>query len=116
MNTKRVTIRHIAEEARVSRMTVLRVLHNKPDVSEETRQRVSEIMETLGYVPRSTARPQPRNSHILGLLIPDITTLYMGEILRGVSRAAEHLNYGLMLYTQGAASHSARLNYYLALF
>jgi LacI family transcriptional regulator len=116
MNTKRVTIRHIAEEAQVSRMTVLRVLHNKPDVSDETRQRIIEVMEMLGYVPKSTPHVQPRASKILGLLIPDIATLYMGEILRGVSRAAEQLNYGLMLYTQGTTDHAERTSYYLAVF
>ncbi len=97
-------------------MTVLRVLHNKPDVSVETRQRITEVMEALGYVPRPAARVQSRDSKILGLLIPDITTLYMGEILRGVSRAAEQLNYGLMLYTQGTTDHAERTSYYLAVF
>jgi LacI family transcriptional regulator len=39
----------------------------------------------------------------------------MGEILRGVSGAAERLNYGLMLYTQGSTDHTQRTNYYLSL-
>ncbi len=39
----------------------------------------------------------------------------MGEILRGISGAAERLNYGLMLYTQGSVNHSQRTNYYLSL-
>jgi LacI family transcriptional regulator len=39
----------------------------------------------------------------------------MGEILRGVSGAAERLNYGLMLYTQGSADHTQRTGYYLSL-
>jgi LacI family transcriptional regulator len=116
MVMKRVTIRHVAEEARVSRMTVMRVLHNKPDVSEETRRRITEIMQTLGYVPRAVSRVKPRDGKIVGLLIPDITTFYMGEILRGVSRAADQLNYGLMLYTQGTTDHAKRTSYYLAVF
>jgi LacI family transcriptional regulator len=49
MNKKRVTIRSIAQMADVSSMTVLRALQKKPDVSPETRQRVLEIAEKLGY-------------------------------------------------------------------
>jgi LacI family transcriptional regulator len=39
----------------------------------------------------------------------------MGEILRGISSAAERLNYGLMLYTQGNIDHEQRTSYYLSL-
>jgi LacI family transcriptional regulator len=39
----------------------------------------------------------------------------MGEILRGVSGAAERLHYGLMLYTQGSTAHTERTSYYLSL-
>jgi LacI family transcriptional regulator len=39
----------------------------------------------------------------------------MGEIVRGVSSAAERLNYGLMLYTQGIVDHERRTSYYLSL-
>jgi LacI family transcriptional regulator len=60
-------------------------------------------------------RPHPGWAKLIALLVPDITTTYMGEILRGVSGAAERLNYGLMLYTQGSAGHTERTSYYLSL-
>ena len=58
---------------------------------------------------------RPVGSKLIALLVPDITTTYMGEILRGVSGAAERLNYGLMLYTQGAMSNLQRTSYYLSI-
>jgi LacI family transcriptional regulator len=114
MEKLHVTISDVAELAQVSKMSVSRVLNGQSGVSEKTRQRILEAVEQLGYVPNQS--PRMRTSpNMIGLLIPDITTTYMGEMLRGVSGAAERLNYGLMLYTQGIANHEQRTNHYLSL-
>jgi LacI family transcriptional regulator len=115
MQKQHVTAADVAELAQVSRMTVSRVLNGQPGVSEKTRHRIIEAIEQLGYIPSTPARSRQVDSKLIALLIPDITTTYMGEILRGVSGAAERLNYGLMLYTQGAVSHTQRTSYYLSL-
>ena len=115
MEKPRVTMADVAELAQVSKMSVSRVLNNKPGVSEETRQRIFDAIETLGYVPNIEARNYSGASKFIGLLIPDITSAYMGEILRGVSSAAEQLNYGLVLYTQGRQVHPQRTSYYISL-
>lgn len=98
-------------------MSVSRVLNGQTGVSEATRQRILDAVRQLGYVPNSSLRTRI-SAKLIALLIPDITTTYMGEILRGVSGAAERLGYGLMLYTQGSASsdlHVQRTTYYLSL-
>ncbi len=113
MEKLNVTIADVAELAQVSKMSVSRVLNGQAGVSEKTRQRILQAVEQLGYEP--SVRSRLAGSNLIGLLIPDITTTYMGEILRGVSGAAERLNYGLMLYTQGSVNHAQRTNYYLSL-
>jgi LacI family transcriptional regulator len=115
MEKPNVTAADVARLAHVSKMTVSRVLNGQPGVSEKTRQRILEAIERLGYVPNVAPRAHLTSSKLIALLIPDITTVYMGEILRGISGAAERLNYGLMLYTQGAVSNIERTAYYLAL-
>jgi LacI family transcriptional regulator len=115
MEKLHVTIADVAELAQVSKMSVSRVLNGQSGVSDKTRQRILEAVEQLGYVPNSNPRARALDSKLIALLIPDITTTYMGEILRGVSGAAERLNYGLMLYTQGAVSNIDRTSYYLSL-
>lgn len=50
-----VSIVEVAKRADVSRMTVTRVMRNDP-VREETRKRVLESMQELGYVPSLAAR------------------------------------------------------------
>jgi LacI family transcriptional regulator len=115
MEKSHVTIADVAERARVSKMSVSRVLNEQPGVSEETRQRILKAVKDLGYVPNSSPRTASGNTKMIALLIPDITTSYMGEILRGVSGAAERLNHGLILYTQGSVDHVQRTNYYLSI-
>lgn len=115
MEKPHITLADIAERAQVSKMSVSRVLNGQAGVSEQTRQRIMEAIEQLGYVPPQPQRAKPTSNRMIALLIPDITTTYMGEILRGVSGAAEKLNYGLMLYTQGSSDHTRRTSYYLSL-
>jgi LacI family transcriptional regulator len=114
MEKLRVTIADVAELAKVSKMSVSRVLNGQSGVSDKTRQRILEAVEQLGYVPNTGLRTRTSGSKLVALLIPDITTTYMGEILRGVSGAAERLNYGLMLYTQKSTNPTHRTSYYLS--
>lgn len=96
----------IAQEANVSKMTVSRVLNNKPGVAEETRQRILSVVNELGY---SLQSPFPiSRPYIVAVLIPKHTTVYLGELLGGISAAAEQLGSGLMLYTQNMFSQEAR--------
>lgn len=115
MEKSHITIADIAEVAQVSKMSVSRALNGQSGVSEQTRQRILKVANQLGYVQGASPRGRGSSLKLIGLLIPDITTSYMGEILRGVSSAAERLNYGLMLFTQGKIAHTERTSRYLAL-
>lgn len=55
MTTKRVTIKDIADKAGVSIGTVHVALTGKPGVSEETRQRITEVARKYDYRPNSVA-------------------------------------------------------------
>ncbi|MFN8421242.1 MAG: LacI family DNA-binding transcriptional regulator [Anaerolineae bacterium] len=111
-----ITIANVAELAQVSKMSVSRALNGQSGVSEKTRQRILAAVEQLGYVPNANirTRAKARGTALIALLIPDVTTNYMGEVLRGVSAATERLRTGLMLYMQGRADHTQRTNYYLS--
>ena len=49
---KKTTIVDIAKSAGVSVSTVSRILNNKPDVAEETRQRVLQVIEEQRFTPQ----------------------------------------------------------------
>jgi LacI family transcriptional regulator len=57
-----ITIRHVAEEAKVSMQTVSRVLNNEPSVSEKLKTRVNNAIKSLNYVP-SLAAQSMRGAH-----------------------------------------------------
>jgi DNA-binding LacI/PurR family transcriptional regulator len=46
-----ITISQVAEEAGVSSQTVSRVVNNRGEISPETRQRVKEVIQRMGYHP-----------------------------------------------------------------
>lgn len=97
-----VTIKDIAQRAHVSVSTVSRVLNNKADVHEETKRRVQEIIEELGYSPNSIARGLVlQRTHTIGLLIPDITNPFFPEVARGVENRAKELGYSLIFCDSG---------------
>jgi LacI family transcriptional regulator len=96
----KVTILDVAKAAGVSHTTVSRVLNNSATVREETRQNVLEAIRRLEYV----ANPQARSlaggkSKVIGLLVPDLGTGYIGEIIRGIDAELGVLGYDLLLYT-----------------
>jgi LacI family transcriptional regulator len=96
----KVTIFDIAKTAGVSYSTVSRVATNFERVNPETRRRVLEVMEQLGYVPNQHARSLARGkSQIVGLLVHALGSEYIGEIVRGIDEELSEFNYDLMLYT-----------------
>ncbi len=94
----RVTISDVAREAEVSLMTVSRVINNKEDVSEATRQRVLEVIERLGYRPSAIARGlATQSTGTIGLVIPDIANPFFAEVVRGAEHMAYAEGYNLFL-------------------
>lgn len=83
-----LTLRDVSEASGVSEMTVSRVLRQKGDVSEETRQRVQEAARRLGYVPNKIAGALASNRvNLVGVVIPSLGNMVFPEVLSGISAA-----------------------------
>ena len=52
----RITVDTVARMAGVSRGTVDRVLHNRPNVRPEVRERILAVMKKLDYKPNAASR------------------------------------------------------------
>lgn len=95
-----ITIIDVAREAGVSYTTVSRVINGKDHVRADKRERVLRAMERLGYVANQQARSLAGGrSHVIGLLVPDLGSAYIGEIVRGIDQALQDVNYDVILYT-----------------
>lgn len=98
--TSNITIFEVASQAGVSYGTVSRVLNNDPHVRLETRERVSRVIQDLGYVVNRQARSLAGGkTQIIGILVPDLGTGYIGEIIQGIDTELQLAGYDLMLYT-----------------
>ena len=96
----KVTIKEVAAAAGTSFGTVSRVINNDAHVKAETRERVLQEMERLGYVVNRQARSLAGGkSNIIGVLAPDLGTGYIGEIIRGIDAELGLSGYDLMLFT-----------------
>jgi len=81
-----LTLRDVAEAARVSEMTVSRVLRNRGDVSQATRARVTEAARALGYVPNKIAGALASNRvNLVGVVIPSLSNMVFPQVLAGIS-------------------------------
>src|SRR5690349_9359488 len=94
----RPTIKEVASMAGVSTQTISRVINERPDVSPETRKRVQEIINEVGYRPSALARSLIRQrSHTLGIVIAGLHYLGPSRVLSGIAAAAEEAGYSLLL-------------------
>ncbi len=95
---KRVTIRDVAAAAGVSYQTVSRVLNEKPDVAEQTRRHIKQIMHELGYQPSAVARSLAlRRTHTLGVVTSDFSDWFFTQVIVGAEMEAHRAGYSLLL-------------------
>lgn len=94
---KRSTIAEIAAKAGVSVPTVSRVLNNRPDVSDETRERVEQVIKESGFIRSRVRNTLKASSGIIDVLVPGLTNLYSVEIVRGVEEVLERTELRLAL-------------------
>jgi len=82
------TIRDIARLAGVSIATVSRVLNDRPDVSDETRDAVLEVVRRLGFSTNRSARAlSAGRTGLVGVTLPIVHAQYFSFILSGASEA-----------------------------
>lgn len=95
----------VAEEAKVSAMTVSRVLNNSQRVSDQTKERVLEAINKLNYQPNQAARIiRGGKSNILGVLIPDFTNPFYTDLLKYIEKYAVLSGFRLLIASNAAAT------------
>lgn len=97
-----ITIKDVAKQAGVSVCTVSRVLNDtyRNKVSAETRKRVLEVAQELGYRPSIIARGlKGKTTNLVGLVVPDIAASFLANTLMGIQSVAEDYGYSILIYT-----------------
>lgn len=89
-----VTLKEIARECKVSPTTVSNILNGKPKVSEETKQRVLETVDKLGYRPNYIAQGlRNQKTKTIGIIAEDITQFSTPTIVEGIMSRCEERGY-----------------------
>ena len=95
---KRLTIKQVAKAAGVSTQTVSRVINDRPDVAPETRERIQQVIEDLGYQPSALARSLiQQRSYTLGVVTAGLKYIGPSRTLNGITSQAEEMGYTLLL-------------------
>lgn len=80
-----MTIADLAARAGVSPMTVSKALRDTGRLSVQTRARIKQLADELGYVPNSLAGAlSSRSSTLVAVLIPSISDHVYAEVLGGI--------------------------------
>ena len=99
MNGESVTIYDIASDAGVSIATVSRVLRGEPNVSENTRKKVQEIINRRNFRPSSIARGlTSKTTHSLGIVLPKLLNPHYAMIFTGAQEEARKMGYTMSLF------------------
>ncbi len=110
-----VTLRELARRVGVAPSTVSRVLNRDPRVriAAATRARILAAAAATGYRPNRVARSlKLQRTHIIGMLIPDVTNPVFSALFRAVDDAASAAGYHVIVCNTDDTAH--RLEQHLA--
>lgn len=104
----RPTMRDVAALASVSTMTVSRVLRDDPGTSRQTREKVLEAVDVLGYRLNENARTLRlgRGSGLIALIVSNLANPFYSRLATGVESVLER--HGLLTVIGSAAEDPAR--------
>ena len=98
------TLEDIAKLAGVSRSTVSRVVNEQPNVRDNVRKRVLDVIKQTGYRPNAAARTlASQRSWTIGLILPlsvsvFFTDPYYPHLTKGIAQACNQNDYTLALF------------------
>ncbi len=88
MRPQRPTLKTIAELCGLGVPTVSRALNDSPEISEETRRRVRQVAEEVGYVPdRAGLRLRTGRTFVISLVFLMSPDDQMGRIIPSIAKA-----------------------------
>ncbi|KFF16815.1 LacI family DNA-binding transcriptional regulator [Chryseobacterium sp. JM1] len=95
---KRTTIKDLSKFLSLSTSTISRALLNDKNVSYETRKRVLDAADQLGYKPNLTAlNLKSGQSKTIGVVVPEMITPFSAKVLEGIQNVLYPLGYRLVI-------------------
>lgn len=96
---RRPTINDVARLADVSKKTVSRVINQSPLVNEETRQKITKVIDDIGYEPDPQARGlASQRSFLLGIIYDNPNSQYVVNVQAGILEACRKSGFELVVH------------------
>lgn len=93
-----MNIKDIAKLAGVGVSTVSRVINNHPDVKEDTRRKIIDIIKEHNYIPNSSARVLKRSStKNIGVLVKGVFNPFFSEMISTIGSKINESGYSMLL-------------------
>jgi len=93
-----IKISDVAKKAGVSSATVSRIINNLSGYSEETRKKVQQAIDELGYKPNAVARGLViSQTHTIGVLMPSLSSRFSFKLLKGIEKVAHARGYSIIV-------------------
>src|SRR5271170_1978400 len=91
------TLYDVSRLSGASTATVSRVFSGKVHVGEETRKRVIDAANQLGFEPSHTARSLAgRRTNTLGAIFPEIASGFYADVLAGIDEVAAESGFDVL--------------------
>jgi len=100
-----INIKTIAKLAGVSVSTVSKIINDYSDISEETKNKVRQIMKETGYIPSNSAKTlATKRSNLIGVIFAgklniDFTHPFFVEVLNSFKKQMGILGYDLLFFS-----------------
>ncbi|WP_332693506.1 LacI family DNA-binding transcriptional regulator [Halalkalibacter lacteus] len=114
---KKVTIYDVAKHANVTKSTVSRVLNGSTQVSEKTKSKVLESMNSLGFVPNTAARTlKSGKNNIIGLVVTQqefsevILNPFYPLLLKAITERAQSYGYHILLINPAGINYDSYID------
>jgi LacI family transcriptional regulator len=93
-----VTLEDIANTLGITKVTVSKSLRDHPDISTETKQKVKEKANELGYRRNRLAQSLTLNkTNTIGVIVPKISHTFFSDTLEGINEVAYTNDYEIVL-------------------
>jgi LacI family transcriptional regulator len=95
---KEITIYDLAKELNLSAATISRALKDHPAINKNTKKRIVEKAEELGYRSNNFASNLRRQkSHTIGVMVHELNSNFITSVLAGIEKVTTLANYDLII-------------------
>lgn len=107
------SIKEVARRSGVSVATVSKALNDKSDIGEETKNRIRQIADEIGYLPNASARTlRTKRSYSIGVLFgaeegDGLTDEFFPKVLNSLKKAVEKRGYEIIFINKEIGNNHA---------